>query len=315
MKEFGVRNGRMLALVVGLTVVLALPAASDGAAFNLSTRRAVKTPNKGFRLSLNASQGFKGEGFSSPANVSFLLFRGSENDYYSFTKHIKFTAKRNMSRANIKGSFAKHRGKIAMKFKATSKKQTEKVPKGCTGKPGAQRHGILVGKLRLKADRLGTVRGVRLKTNLSKPATIVDCTGNGGGGPKHATELDATQGNGGEGQGNNVSVSAFKPDKGRVIVTVSKERDGNGFSFSNSLQISTSRSAYKFASNLSKANVKGPGKGLKGKAHYSGTAATEGEGGSFSSGKLGGSLVAKLRSLGKVRPFRKGKLDASQQSF
>jgi hypothetical protein len=292
--------------------VLALPAVSH-AGDSLITRKPVKV-NKGFKLSLFATQALKSPGAglpAQPASVSAFLTRGPETASYDFRKGIRFSARKNLKSGRIKGSFVQHRGRINMAFRATSKARKAPVPKGCTGKPGAQRNGILRGKFRLKADRLKTVRIKRIKVTLVRPATITNCNGNpGGGGAFHGTVLNASR----TGSHRRVDVFAQKPRHGRVNYSVSFTKFTNAYVFSWGINLlSAPRTAYTSSSDLSKGTLRSVGPQLAGTAHFSGSPVVGGSlADGFSSGRLGGTLRAKLRSIGTLRPFKGGKLQAVQ---
>jgi len=304
---------RWLALAAIMTSVLALPAVSH-ASDSLTTRKPVKV-NKGFKLSLFATQAFKGStpgGSSQPASLSALLTRGPETASYDFRKGIKFSARKNLKSGRIKGSFVQHRGRINMAFRATSKARKTDVPKGCTGQPGAQRDGILKGKFRLKADRLKTVRITRIRVTLVRPGTITNCNGNPGpgGGAFHGTTLNASR----SGRHQRVDVFVQKPRHGRVNYTVSLAKFSNAYSFSWTLRLTSApRTSYTTSSDLSKGTLRSVPPQLAGSAQFSGSPVVGGSlADGFSSGKLGGTLRAKLRSKGTLRPFKNGKLQAVQ---
>jgi hypothetical protein len=296
-----------------MIAVLGLPAVSQ-AADSLTTRKPVKV-NKSFKLSLFATQALKSSGAGDPgqpASVSAFLTRGPETASYGFRKGIKFSARKNLKSGRVKGSFVQHRGRINMAFRATSKARKVPVTKGCTGKPGAQRNGILKGKFRLKADKLGTVRVKRLKVTLVRPATITDCNGNPGpgGGQFHGTTLNASN----NGRHQRVDVFVQKPRHGRVNYTVSLAKFTRAYTFSWGINLTSApRSSYTFSSDLSKGTIKSVGNQMSGRGQFSGTPVVGGSlADGFSSGRLGGSLKVKLRSKGTLRPFKSGKLQAVQ---
>jgi hypothetical protein len=291
-----------------LTLALALPAVSQAASLQLTTRKPIKV-NKHFKLSLFANQGFTQPGFTQPDSISANFVHGLESADYYFQKGIKFSGKQNESSAHIKGSFAKHRGSVKMTFKATGKKHKIRVPKGCTGAPGSGRNGILKGKFRLRADKLGTVRVKRTKATLETPPTIGDCTGGGGGGgTSHGTSVDGEH----AGKSGSISYTALKPrSHGRTQETVAVSKFGKGYDFNWFLTATGPRSAYKPSSNLKRATVKGVGK-FSGTAKYKATQKTSPK---STIGKSGGNLVAHFASLGKVKVFKSGKLKGSQAKF
>jgi hypothetical protein len=298
----------LLALAAMMVVALALPAMSQAANLSLNTRgKGVKT-NKGFKLSLFSTQAVTtSESSGQSTDVTAFLRRGDETASYSFRKGVKFTAKSNLSSARLRATFLQHRGRIKMRFKATGKTQKVPVPKGCHGKPGKRRKGIMTGTFKLKADKLGTVRIARIKMFLEKPFIYTGgfCGGTGGR-AFHGTSLNASS----NGRHQRVDVFVQKPRKGHVTYNVSLVKFASAFTFSWGLSTTKApRSAYTFSSNLSKGTIKSVGSQMTGTGHFSGSPVV---GGSLAEGFLSGSLKVKLRSKGTLRPFKNGKLKAVQ---
>ncbi len=291
------RPGRLLILAVAVTA-LALPATAQAVDLNAKTVK----KNRGFKLSLSASQGQGG----FPDSLNANLAKGRELDSYFFSKGITFTAAADLSSADIKGKFKKHKGSIKMHFHSTGPKRSNPVPKGCTGTPGSRRKGVLKGKFKLKADHLGTIRVTKDKATLSTPPFVTGGTCGGGGGGGHGTTLSGFR----SGHGKSASVFATKPRKGKVTEFVSSGVFGSGFSFNHSMGVVTSRSNYTFSKNLKKGHVHGPGT-IFGNASYKGSAAVNG----FSNGKVGGTLKGHSAAIGTIKPFSKGKMPAQQRRF
>lgn len=296
---------------VVLTLALGAPAVSHAAQpLQLTTRKPIKV-NKHFKLTLFANQGSKEPGFpAQSASFDANFVHGKESASYYFFRGIKFSAKQDMSSAHVKGSFAKHRGSVKMSFKPTGKKHKIPVPKGCTGSPGSGRNGILKGKLRFRADRLGTVRIKRTKATLEQPPQIGECNpGGGGGGDQHGTSVSGAHSS----KSQSISWSAFKPRHGGHTdesVDVSKT-DNKSFSFEYFLSARGPRSKYKPSSNLKRATVKGVGK-FSGTARYKATQKTSP---TSTVGKTGGTFAAHFAILGKVKVFKKHKLEGGQTKF
>lgn len=299
----------MFGFAVVLTLALGAPAVSHAAALQLSTRKPIKV-NKHFKLSLFSNQGSAEPGFPAQASFDASFVHGKETAFYDFFRGIKFSAKKDMSSAHVKGSFAKHRGSVKMTFKATGKKHKIPVPKGCTGTPGSSRNGILKGKFRLRADRLGTVRVKRTKATLEQPPETGECNpGGGGGADQHGTSVGGTHSS----KTQSISWSALKPRSGGHTdesVDVSKT-DNKSFSFEYLLDARGPRSKYKSSSNLKRATVKGVGK-FSGTARYKATHTISPD---STVGKTGGDFAAHFTVLGKVKLFKKGKLEGGQQKF
>jgi hypothetical protein len=302
-----IRRRAVFGFAVLLTLALGAPAVSHAASLQLTTRKPIKVA-KHFKLSLFANQGFQQPGFPPGSDsVDATFVHGGETAAYDFSKGIKFTGRQDMSTAHVKGSFAKHRGLIKMGFKATGKKHNVPVPKGCTGSPGSGRNGILKGKFRLRADKLGTVRIKRTKATLETPPTIEDCTGGGGGGASHGSSVDGGRST----KKQSINYSAFKPRSGgHTEETVAVTRFGKGWDFNWFLTSRGPRSAYKSTNHLTRATVKGVGR-MSGTAKYKGKKTSP----NSSTGKSGGNLVAHFASLGNFRVFKSGKLQGSQAKF
>lgn len=303
------RYFRSFVLAIGVALVaLALPVQASAAqpSIFLSTL-AAKAGVVRASLFANMASG------EQPTTVDATLSKGAaaggragsptvgEFDSYAFSKGVTYTAKSNLSSAQLKGTFRMKRGSIKMTFHAT--KGATKIPlgKGCTGTPGKQRKGLLKGSFKLKADRLGTLKLSSLKATLMIPPSESCPTPPP---PKfHGESVSGFSG----GKTHSVSVAATKT-KGAVSESVTTSSGGSGWSFFHSVFISgLPTSDYTFSPNLTKAKVTGHSP-LKGTASYKGNAVTS----NFSSGKLTGNLKATFATIGSVKLFAHGALTGSQ---
>ena len=94
------------------------------------------------------------------------------------------------SKATIKGSLGRY-GSVNLKLNAT-KKARGVVPKGCTGKVGATRSGVAVGKLRLVADKtyFRTISKKNLNASIPGSANMMLLSDDGSKACKNADKPD-----------------------------------------------------------------------------------------------------------------------------
>lgn len=296
------RLGRNHAVLLAAAIVigaLLAPAISQAASLKLLSRGKI-TVSKHFRLTLTANHDLNAGKLTAGNTVNVSLSRGGETASYTFYG-VTFNGRQNLSAAHVKGSFAKHRGRIRMSFKPAGKTYKVKVPKGCTGRAGSARNGTLTGDLRLGADRLGTIRLKRIRAALEKEPATTDCSG--AGDVRHGIFLSASKVTVTEG----FAFYALKPRKGRVTESVATGPSGIGYNFNYYLTSRVSRSLYKPSPDLRTATLQGGGN-FGGVVNYTSKKTQSG-----TSGTLGGkSFVAHFAVIGNLRPFRKGRLPCSQ---
>lgn len=294
---------RRLVVLVAALVGLTFPA---GAAADVLTTTAV-AKEKGFKLSLRIVQGgVAGYGGVTPNTVTGTLTKQSGHatqvDDYGFYDGIVFRAARNLSTANVTGTFADGRGSITMTFHATGSLVHAGGPKGCSRVPQQRREGVLKGSYILHADRLGTIR------QRSFTATLSTTDYSGCIPSMHGFDLftDYT---------NRPTVLISKPGPtGRVSELIEVERGRNtshwGITYSY-LVTGLPSSDYKVGSRLSSAKVTGAG-GISGTATYSGTKGSSTSGRKNSRGRLAGSLAVRMAPIGLVTPLARGSRRAGQ---
>lgn len=196
------------------------------------------------------------------------------------------------SAATVQGTFANGRGSINMTFHATG---PVIHPKGCDGSGQRGRRGVLRGTYVLHADRLGKVTQKSFRATLwshYNPPTNPPCS-------HPAYELSS--------RGEVVDVTTARAT-GRVseAISVSKGREAKWSIAYSYLVMGLPGSDYKVGFRLSSAKVTGAG-GISGTAVYSGDKAAH-----SSFGKLSGNLEATMAAIGRLRPFAKHSLHASQ---
>jgi hypothetical protein len=289
---------RRTSLVVGAIIVgLAFPGGAM-AAGGLAYTEHITTPgvmkNHGFKLSLRIFQGTPtGYGGRNPNTVVAILKRknghATQVNTYSFSRGIRFKGSKDLAYASGKGTLANRRGSINMTFHATGPASKASVPKGCGGTPGRKRPGVLKGSLKLKADKLGTVKLRSIKATLSSANYTCQKSVKG--------YLLETPG------GRYYVAASKKKASGSVREEISLVKQGGGFLFTYTYSVAREpTSDYKLnTSNLSTATVKGAG-GIGGKATYQGYKSH-----TQSYGKLQGTLWVKMAAIGAVRPFARAK--------
>ncbi len=258
---------------------------------------------RGVELSLNDSQGL--------LTVN-LVKRGAnynEGDFFSFGAGVAYSAKQNLSEARMHGAFARHGVSVNanMTFHATAAAVTIPVSKGCKGKPGRKRKGVLKGTLRFKAGLLGTltVRSFRATLEIPPkescpppppPRKVV-----------HAVHLSTERGS-----GRVAGVYAVRFRTGKVFegATVSSHGPIPGTTWLFLYFLSAGplqRADYTYAHDLSRGMLTGAGP-FHGSARYSGSPKAA----HCSSGTLGGDLTAHFVTLGTVTLFPHGPVKAQQ---
>ncbi len=241
-----------------------------------------------------------------------LVKRGanySEGDFFDFGAGVAYSAKRNLSAARMHGKFATHgvSVKVNMTFRARTAAVTIPVAKGCKGKPGRKRKGVLKGTLTFKPGLLGplTVRSFAATLELPRnqncpppppPHHVV-----------HGVELATARGS-----GRVAGVYALRPKKGGVLegATVISHAPipGSTWLFIYFLSAGPLPNAdYTYAHDLSTGTLTGRGP-FHGTATYAGTP----KGAHCSSGTLGGNLKAHFATLGIVQLFPPGGTKAQQ---
>lgn len=269
---------------------------------SISTRAVRK--NQGFRLRLTATQsneGYPGELNSTAFNAILTRKRKhvTQTVEYSFSKGIKLTGNKSLTKATIKGTLADGRGSISMTFHSTGPERKASVPKACRagGFPGHKRSGVLRGSLTLKADKLGTVRLKSVKTTLST-AVLGNCT--------HSFKGYLLEGTRGE-----YYVKATKPSKtGSVAeqILVNKSANSGNWAFAYTYTAFNEPSSdYTVGSGLSTATLKGAS-GINGTATYQGKKSS-----SYSNGKLTGNLSVNMAALGVASPFSSHSMTGDQR--
>jgi hypothetical protein len=286
-------------LVLGTVVVgLAFPAASMGTTDQIKTTP-IHKGSQGFQLTLAIHQGVPtGYGGRYPNSVAVILFRhthnGTENDNYAFstpkpagTHKINFSGSKDLSSAQIAGSFVNSGGSINMTFHATGKPSHVNVPKGCTGHGGTKRSGTLSGSFTVHADNLGTITQNSFKATISTAA--FQC-------------YKASRGYELQTSGYNPAwVDIFKTSASSpVSEEIDVSNTGNGWAFDHKFTASRApTSDYKLnTSKLNSATVKGAD-GITGKATYSSKKSSKHD----TVGKMSGSLAVTFGTIGKVKAF------------
>lgn len=228
-----------------------------------------------------------------------------EGDFFSFGAGVAYRIKQNLSWARMHGRFARQHVSINvdMTFHATTAASTIPVGKGCTGRPGTKRKGVLRGTLRFTPGLLGTLTVRSFSATLEIPVRE-SCPPPPP--PHHVLHLVTAFTDQGLGE---FDVTRLK--KGGVFEDAAVTQGGPGFSwffiyFLNSVR-PLPNADYRYAPNLSSGTITGGGP-FHGTAKYTGTP----KGTHCSHGKLGGDLTARFATLGTVKLLPHGTVKARQ---
>lgn len=178
------RKNLGMSIALLLAGLLAVPAAASAAGTIVGGTLKVRD----YKLTLVANN--QGKKDSVAVMFTRVAAKSTQQHLYIFDKGVKVTGNA------ISGSLGRY-GSINLRLQNTRSLKKNKVPKGCTGKPGKARAGTLVGKFRLVADKtyFRTVTASQMPGTASSTGAF-SCGGGGsaGGGGDGAGGGDATQG-------------------------------------------------------------------------------------------------------------------------
>lgn len=284
---------------------LTFPAVSSAAVYTVNTNPVPR--NQGFKLHLHVFNSTTGYGGKNPTSFSAVLIRTSghvtQTSQYTFNKGVKLTGSSNLSTGHITGTLQNGRGSINLTFHGTG--STSNVRGGCGGSSGKKRSGKLIGSMTLKADKLGTVQVHAVKATISTATSF--CFP---GFPK-GYFLEGFRG-----LNTAYYVSAGKPTPtgpSREQISITKNGgsvSGGGYAWSFLYSYKAQReptSDYTVGKNLAKATIKGAS-GIHGTATYTGKSSKH-----KSKGHLTGDLSVTMATIGLVKPFTFGTLQADQR--
>ena len=247
---------------------------------------------KDYKMTLLATDSGASDGLMVMFNRSAR--KASQTHMYSFDKGLKVTVKG--AKATIKGSLGRY-GSVNLKLNAT-KKTRGSVPKGCTGKAGATRSGVAVGKLKLVLDTtyFRTINSKKLNASIPSGGTLT-CDGagggSGGGGQQPGTTLSRVSQDG----SGMLSLSIFKDASGAVLQSVMRMDDRAAIapaaSIFHMISAPTDASGLTVADDLSSASAVAAGPFLAGSLQFAGEGL-----GTMASGTLSGDFAAKFDSIG-----------------
>ena len=262
----------------------------------------IQVGSKGFELRLSVVQGIA-FGYGAPAKVTSLsavLFRRSgqatETDTYnpltgrgrrlSISWGSKSMAP--LQFAQIKGTFVDGLGSINLTFDATGSIRHVAVPKGCRGRGGDRRAGILSGSFTLHADKLGTITQKSFRATISTAAYTCYQAKRG-----YGVETDSSD--------HLPMLTVSKPTaRGRVSETIDAFSGKPGAFIYHTYTVSglPSSDFTLNPSTLSSGHVIGGG-GISGSATYTSTGSST----EYTVGRMAGSLAVTFASIGRATPF------------
>lgn len=244
---------------------------------------------KGYALSVGGSPGY--------ASVDLSKSKSGSNQSHDLSrsgKGVAYKVGKNLSSAKLKASYGSL-GAVNMKFVPTGPlAKGPKLPKGCTGKRGVQRKGILRGTLKFRMKKGGASYSKKsLAATLSKGSTITRCSGTPGGGFTHSYNLNPTL------SGNALSVFASRYSGKRVTQNFSVYSSPTKVISLSHTIYATKKGAKYFdpKTDLSSAKMVAIGPWLSGSLSYTADP-SQSSGGTSSYGTMTGKLKAKFDFIG-----------------
>ena len=241
---------------------------------------------KGYSLSVSGSKGY------TSVDLNKSRKGATQSHDLSTGKGVTYKVGKNLGSATLKGSYGSL-GAVNMKFVPTGPlTKGSKLPKGCTGKRGLQRRGVLRGKLKFRMKSGGTAYTKKsLAATITKGSTITKCTGGPGGGTSHGYSLSPNT-------ENNTSVFASRFSGSRVTQSYTVSSNSGAVSLSHSISASTKGAKYFApASDLSSAKLAAIGPWLSGSLAFI-SDPSQGGSSTYAFGSFTGKLKAKFDFIG-----------------